>query len=169
MISLCTNAKIILLDEPTSGMDPTTRREIWSILKKLKSGKILIMTTHYMDEAEQLGDRVAIMSKGQLKCCGSPLFLKNKFSHSFYIVVTQNDNQLELTEFEHLLKKYLFQPDQENSIFKTTDEKSRIVYTVPKEFGKKFQSFFIEVDLKLVALNIKEYSVRTSSLEEVFA
>ena len=43
MISLCTNAKIILLDEPTSGMDPTTRREIWSILKKLKSGKIVYL------------------------------------------------------------------------------------------------------------------------------
>lgn len=94
MISLCTNAKIILLDEPSSGMDPSTRRETWQILKKIKSGRIVIMTTHYMDEAEQLGDRVAIMSKGQLKCCGTPLFLKNKFSHSFIFEITQADKQL---------------------------------------------------------------------------
>lgn len=52
------------------------------------------MTTHYMDEAEQLGDRVAIMSKGELKCCGTPLFLKNKYSHSFIFEITKVDKQL---------------------------------------------------------------------------
>lgn len=94
MISILGDSKIILLDEPSSGMDPNTRRETWKILKEVKLGKIIIMTTHYMDEAEELGDRVAIMSYGTLKTCGSPLFLKNKFSDAFLIeIVKANPNQ----------------------------------------------------------------------------
>jgi len=64
MISLLGDFKIILLDEPSSGMDAHLRRETWDILKEMKKDKIIILTTHYMDEAEYLGDRVAIMSKG---------------------------------------------------------------------------------------------------------
>lgn len=50
------------MDEPTSGMDPTARRSIWDMLKKYKENRIIILTTHYMDEADVLGDRIAIMS-----------------------------------------------------------------------------------------------------------
>ena len=60
------DAKIVLLDEPSSGMDPTARREAWEIIQNAKKDKIIILTTHYMDEAEQLADRVAIISKGSL-------------------------------------------------------------------------------------------------------
>ena len=56
----------MLLDEPTSGMDPTARREAWEIIQKVKQDRIIILTTHYMDEAEQLADRVAIISDGSL-------------------------------------------------------------------------------------------------------
>lgn len=78
---------MILLDEPTSGMDPTARRSIWDMLKKYKEGRIIILTTHYMDEADVLGDRIAIMSQGQIKCCGSSLFLKNKFGVGYLLQV----------------------------------------------------------------------------------
>ena len=53
-----------MLDEPSSGMDTTSRRKLWDMLKKNKSGKIIILTTHYMDEADILGDRIAIMAEG---------------------------------------------------------------------------------------------------------
>ena len=79
MIALAGSVKIVLLDEPTTGMDPISRRETWELIKAYKKDKIIILTTHYMDEADELGDRIAIMSKGQLKCCGSSLFLKKKF------------------------------------------------------------------------------------------
>jgi ATP-binding cassette, subfamily A (ABC1), member 3 len=59
-------------------MDTSARRHVWEILKNYKQDKIVILTTHYMDEADFLGDRIAIMGDGQLKCCGSSLFLKNK-------------------------------------------------------------------------------------------
>lgn len=97
MISLLGDFKIILLDEPSSGMDPNLRRETWNILKEMKKDKIIIMTTHYMDEAEFLGDRVAIMSHGTLKTCGSPLFLKNKFSDAFFIEIMRLNHDEELT------------------------------------------------------------------------
>jgi ATP-binding cassette subfamily A (ABC1) protein 3 len=60
------NSKVIMLDEPTSGMDTSTRRKLWDMLKKNKAGKIIILTTHYMDEADILGDRIAIMAEGKV-------------------------------------------------------------------------------------------------------
>ena len=65
-ISMIGTSKIILLDEPTSGMDTSTRRRLWDMLKKNKAGKIMILTTHYMDEADILGDRIAIMAEGKV-------------------------------------------------------------------------------------------------------
>jgi ABC-type multidrug transport system ATPase subunit len=73
------NVKFLLLDEPSSGMDPTARRDTWDMIKEFKEDRIVILTTHYMDEADALGDRIAIMSKGKLRCCGTSLFLKKKY------------------------------------------------------------------------------------------
>lgn len=68
-----------MLDEPTSGMDPSARRFTWDILQKHRKGRTILLTTHYMDEADLLGDRIAIMADGQLQCVGSSLFLKRKY------------------------------------------------------------------------------------------
>jgi ATP-binding cassette subfamily A (ABC1) protein 3 len=67
-IAMIGGSKIILLDEPTSGMDLTARRKIWDMLKNNKQDKIMILTTHFMDEADILGDRIAIMASGRIKC-----------------------------------------------------------------------------------------------------
>jgi len=79
LIAIMGDTKILLLDEPSSGMDPTSRRDTWSFIQDLKKDRFIILTTHYMDEADELGDRIAIMSKGKLKTCGSSLFLKKKY------------------------------------------------------------------------------------------
>uniref|UniRef100_A0A8C9PG07 ABC transporter domain-containing protein n=1 Tax=Spermophilus dauricus TaxID=99837 RepID=A0A8C9PG07_SPEDA len=73
------DAKVVILDEPTSGVDPYSRRSIWDLLLKYRSGRTIIMSTHHMDEADLLGDRIAIISQGRLYCSGTPLFLKNCF------------------------------------------------------------------------------------------
>ncbi|CAE7454876.1 ABCA3, partial [Symbiodinium sp. CCMP2456] len=57
-------------------MDPYSRRSTWNIVRSAREGRVVVLTTHFMDEAEILGDRVAIMSEGQLMVCGSTLFLK---------------------------------------------------------------------------------------------
>ena len=69
----------MVLDEPTSGMDPEARRKAWDILQSQREGRTVLLSTHFMDEADLLGDRIAIMAEGVVKCCGSSLFLKNKY------------------------------------------------------------------------------------------
>lgn len=83
------NSKIVILDEPTSGMDTTARRRLWDMLKKNKQGKIIILTTHYMDEADILGDRIAIMTEGDVQCTGSSLFLKNRYGVGYNLIIAK--------------------------------------------------------------------------------
>jgi ATP-binding cassette subfamily A (ABC1) protein 3 len=70
-IAVCGGSQFIVLDEPTAGMDPLARRELWDLLASLRVGRTILLTTHYMDEADILGDRIGIMSLGQLQCLGS--------------------------------------------------------------------------------------------------
>ncbi len=84
------NSKIVILDEPTSGMDTSSRRRLWEMLKENKNGRIVILTTHYMDEADILGDRIGIMAEGKVKCCGSSLFLKNRYGVGYNLVIAKN-------------------------------------------------------------------------------
>lgn len=74
--ALIGGSKCVLLDEPSSGMDPSSRRSMWELLRRSKPGRVLVLTTHYMDEADLLADRIAVMAQGLLRCCGSSLFLK---------------------------------------------------------------------------------------------
>lgn len=68
-----------MLDEPTSGMDPYSMRLTWQLIKRIKKGRIILLTTHSMDEADVLGDRIAIMANGSLKCCGRFLLFNSQF------------------------------------------------------------------------------------------
>lgn len=88
-IALIGDAKIIMLDEPTSGMDTSTRRRFWEMVKQYKENRIIILTTHYMDEADILGDRICIMAEGSVQCCGSSLFLKNRFGVGYNLVLAK--------------------------------------------------------------------------------
>jgi ABC-2 type transport system ATP-binding protein len=72
-IALVNDPEVVFLDEPTTGLDPRARREVWEVLLGLKKkGKTVFLTTHYMEEAELLADRVAIISKGKIIAMGSP-------------------------------------------------------------------------------------------------
>ena len=71
-LSLVSSAELLFLDEPTTGLDPNARRAIWEVIRGLKAkGKTIILTTHYLDEAEQLSDRVAIVNHGQIVAMGT--------------------------------------------------------------------------------------------------
>ncbi|XP_070701839.1 retinal-specific phospholipid-transporting ATPase ABCA4-like [Pempheris klunzingeri] len=91
-------SKVVILDEPTSGVDPYSRRSIWDLLLKYRAGRTVILSTHHMDEADLLSDRIAIISKGQLHCCGSPLFLKNCFGVGFYLTLVRRMKDLKKRE-----------------------------------------------------------------------
>ncbi|CAI9099895.1 OLC1v1036780C1 [Oldenlandia corymbosa var. corymbosa] len=88
-IALIGNSKVIILDEPTSGMDPYSMRLTWQLIKKIKKGRIILLTTHSMDEADVLGDRIAIMANGSLKCCGSSLFLKHQYGVGYTLTMVK--------------------------------------------------------------------------------
>jgi ATP-binding cassette subfamily A (ABC1) protein 3 len=88
-MALVGNAKIIFLDEPTSGMDAFSRRSIWKILEKIRLEKrTIILTTHHLDEAEVLADRIGIMSKGELLAVGTSDFIKKKFGEGYNLKLT---------------------------------------------------------------------------------
>lgn len=83
----------MLLDEPTAGMDLGARRGLWDMLKNYRRDKIIILTTHYMDEADVLGDRIGIMAKGQMMCLGTSLFLKNRFGAGYKLTMVKASKQ----------------------------------------------------------------------------
>ncbi|RVE62121.1 hypothetical protein OJAV_G00177550 [Oryzias javanicus] len=93
-------SKVVILDEPTSGVDPYSRRSIWDLLLKYRTGRTVLLSTHHMDEADLLSDRIAIISKGQLFCCGSPLFLKNCFGVGFYLTLVRRMKDMKKLENE---------------------------------------------------------------------
>ena len=78
-LALINDPELIFLDEPTTGLDPKARRKIWDLIRKLKDeGKTVILTTHYLEEAEMLADRVAIMDHGKIIAEGSPAEIINR-------------------------------------------------------------------------------------------
>lgn len=91
-VALINNPEVLFLDEPTTGLDPQSRRHFWSLIENIKAeGKTVLITTHYMEEAEVLCDHLAIMDKGELIIEGSPESLLNaEFDHSFVCINTED-------------------------------------------------------------------------------
>jgi len=92
-MALIGDSKVIYLDEPTSGVDPLSRRAVWQLLRSKRAGRVIILSTHFMDEADELGDAVAILSRGRIKCMGSPLFLKHKFGVGYSLMLSKQQGQ----------------------------------------------------------------------------
>ena len=77
-MALITDPKVLYLDEPTLGLDVLARRELWKVIRSLKGKVTVILTTHYMEEAEELSDHIAIMMKGRLMAVGTLAELQAK-------------------------------------------------------------------------------------------
>ena len=88
-IAFIGNAKLVILDEPTAGVDPYARRAIWDLILKFKKGRTILLSTHFMDEADFLADRIAIMSNGRLRCCGSSMFLKCNYGSGYHLTIVK--------------------------------------------------------------------------------
>jgi len=84
---IASEASIIFLDEPTTGLDYVSRKELWEILRKLKKDRLIILTTHYLEEAEVLGDLITILDKGKIMDSGSIKDLRSKIKYPFVIKV----------------------------------------------------------------------------------
>ena len=86
---------VLVLDEPTTGLDPQTRKAIWEIISKMQkeNGMTVLLTTHYMEEAAE-ADNVVIINKGEIVASGTPLELKNKYTGDYITVYNQTEDEL---------------------------------------------------------------------------
>ncbi|GIL52645.1 hypothetical protein Vafri_8453, partial [Volvox africanus] len=89
--ALLGDPRVIYLDEPTTGMDPVSRSHVWELISSCKAGRCLVLTTHSMEEAEVLGDRIAILAAGRLRCLGNSLALKRRYGGGYRLSVGLRD------------------------------------------------------------------------------
>ncbi|XP_045462802.1 phospholipid-transporting ATPase ABCA1-like isoform X2 [Harmonia axyridis] len=160
-IALCGNSKVIILDEPTAGMDPSARRFIWEFLQKQKKGRTILLTTHFMDEADLLGDRIAIMSGGVIECCGTSFFLKKKFGAGYHLIIDQMPN-CNPNHITNILRKYI--PNIEIE----TNAGTELTYLLPENYSSKFTHLLTEIENNTEELGIRSFGISLTDLEEVF-
>ena len=166
-IAFIGNSDIIFLDEPTSGIDISARKKVWVMLKKYKASKVIILTTHYMEEAEELGDRIGIMASGTMKCVGTPLFLKRAYSAGHNLIINKEELKGEddmkaqegITEF---VGRYLTKAKLRRIAGK------ELTYELPMSESNKYKEFFAALDAEQINLKIKSYGMTTNSLEDIF-
>lgn len=152
-------SKVIILDEPTSGMDTSARRYIWELLKSYKSNRIILMTTHFMDEADYLGDRVGIMAGGRLICCGSGHYLKNKFGVGYNITFVKKESKVSSTDITSTVQRHI------PRALLLSDVSSEITMQLPMDEMKRFPALFNEIDTKKDELGITTYGISITTLE----
>ncbi|XP_052449002.1 ATP-binding cassette sub-family A member 2 isoform X1 [Carassius gibelio] len=177
-IAFVGGSRAVILDEPTAGVDPYARRAIWDLILKYKQGRTILLSTHHMDEADLLGDRIAIISHGKLKCCGSPLFLKSTYGDGYKLTLVkkQSDShtadqssqssispcsESRVTQF---IRQYVA------SCLLVSDSNTELSYVLPSEAVRKgcFERLFQALEQSLDSLALTSFGVMDTTLEEVF-
>ncbi len=153
-LAIIHDPKIVFLDEPTTGLDPQARRTLWDIIEQLKAkGKTIVLSTHYMDEAHVLCDRIAIMDKGHLIALDTPENLVRSL-HS--------ESAIEFTLLEKEHHSFI---EELSGVFQVTERNNRFVL-----YTDSLQSTLTDVIVRASTSNIKihDLQTRTSTLEDVF-
>ncbi|XP_069938645.1 uncharacterized protein [Cherax quadricarinatus] len=119
-IAFIGNSKLVILDEPTAGIDPAARNAIWEIISDNRAGRTILLTTHHLDEAETLADRVAIMNQGRLLCVGSPLSLKSEYGLG-YTLTLSNRSHYEEIPIKKMIHQSLLSANLEDKLLPPTD------------------------------------------------
>lgn len=86
-MAIVTRPRVIILDEPTSGLDVESRRQVWRLIKNIKQGRSIIMSSQHLEEADELADRICIMTKGKLLALDTPLGIKKQFGCGYKLLV----------------------------------------------------------------------------------
>lgn len=149
------------------GMDPLARRELWNLLATLRKGRTMLLTTHYMDEADVLGDRIGIMAAGQMICGGSAQYLKLKYGPGYRLVVDflSQAHKLQCTsQVAKLIQQYV----PSTTVAQEESLEDTVVYLLPYAESPTFAGLFKQLDNRLQALGIRSYGLSGSSLEDVF-
>uniref|UniRef100_H0XNJ0 ABC transporter domain-containing protein n=1 Tax=Otolemur garnettii TaxID=30611 RepID=H0XNJ0_OTOGA len=160
-IALLGDSKVVILDEPTAGMDPVSRRATWDILQQYKESRTILLTTQQMDEADILGDRIAIMVKGTLRCCGSPVFLKRKYGVGYHVIMVKKPD-CDIENIVQLINQHIPTASLESNVA------SELSFILPKEYTQRFEALFIELEKRQKELDIAGFGVSITTMEEVF-
>lgn len=158
-LAMISDPEIIFLDEPTTGLDPQARRNIWDIILELKKlGKTTILTTHYMEEAEKLSDRVCIVDQGSIVTLDSPAALIEKLTKEREVRLSFLDGENAADEADNFSKNHL-------SVVRTEREGAalKIWTTNPEDTLYDLFKFTKEKDY-----GVEQVSIREMSLEDVF-
>ena len=161
-IALLGDSECVVLDEPSSGMDPYSRRSMWDLLQEAKRGRVVLLTTHFMDEADILGDRIAIMGDGKLRCCGSSLFLKREYGVGYCLTVLMGSAAADRQPVSDLIDSLVPTGEKLSSVG------AELSYRLPFEASPSFRHLFTELDAQKSQLSVAEYGLSVTTLEEVF-
>ncbi|XP_074639186.1 cholesterol transporter ABCA5-like isoform X3 [Acropora palmata] len=167
--ALIGDPKVVVLDEPTSGMDPYSRRLMWTLLQEQSKNKAVVLTTHFMDEADILADYKAILSKGKVRCAGSSLFLKSRFGIGYHLNMALADN----CDTEKLTEIVQSKVQGANVIRHHGRE---LAFTLPMEQVSNFPDLLQALEANsggsegcsAPLLGVTSYGVSMTTLEEVF-
>ncbi|ODM97667.1 ATP-binding cassette sub-family A member 3 [Orchesella cincta] len=155
------DSEVVLLDEPTSGMDPGARRSTWDLIQSEKKNRTVLLSTHFMEEADLLGDRIAIMSQGVMQCVGSSLFLKKKYGGGYHLVIVKTQECV-VENITNVLKTAI--PDIEID----QDIGAELSYVLPDSKSHLFSTLFSELEEKRKDLGIASYGASITTMENVF-
>ncbi|XP_063082713.1 phospholipid-transporting ATPase ABCA3-like [Cavia porcellus] len=161
MIALIGGSKVLIIDEPTSDMDPLSRRATWDLLQNYKKDRTILLTTQYMDEADVLGDRIAIVVKGSLKCCGSSMFLKRLYGVGYHIVLVKAPH-CDVEEISKLIHYYAPKAILESNVG------TELSFILPKEYTDRFEELFTTLEKRQEELGINDFGASVTTMEEVF-
>ncbi|XP_006892762.1 PREDICTED: ATP-binding cassette sub-family A member 3-like [Elephantulus edwardii] len=161
IIALVGNSKVVILDEPSSGMDLVSRRTTWDLLQQYKQNRTILLTTHYMDEADVLGDRIAIMVRGTLQCCGSSAFLKQIYGAGYHIIMEKKPH-CNVKRITSLIDSHIPDATLQSNI--TTV----LSFFLPKEHMQRFVALFDDIDKNQKELGIASFGASITTMEEVF-
>ena len=157
-LSIINNPTILILDEPTAGLDPLSRNHVWNLIKHLRKDRAIIITTHNMEEADTLCTKIGILHFGILRAVGTLLELKNIYTQGYEIKIIPNpDSICEIREHVHIsLPQAKFIDYQGDFLF----------YKIPNDQVDNLLLFKLIANLSKLSL-INDWEVRSSSLEDV--
>jgi len=167
-LALVGSPRLIFLDEPSSGMDPFARRDMWKVIESAKTDASVILTTHFMEEADALCARIGIMVNGRMRCIGSAQHLKSKYG-SGYQMELMVDTVVGEQGFEavHTFIQQLAPQETRSEVQILESHAGKIKARVPSE-GLSLGHLFDRIEGAKTELRITNYSISQTTLEQVF-
>ncbi|XP_022700727.1 ATP-binding cassette sub-family A member 17-like [Varroa jacobsoni] len=163
--ALIGGSEILILDEPTTGMDSESRRAVWEILQSERRSRTIVMTTHFMEEADILGDRIVFVAKGRLLACGSPMFLKRKFETGYNLRLGKRFVDVDTSRVVYAMRKALPGYDR---ISMDMDFGFEFVINIGFPSPQQLVELFRYLEENMTAFGVQNISISITTMEDVF-